>query len=238
MTDDNPGGGRGQTRILIVPDDLLTWELRESFLDRRTFVVRTARDADEALSISEAWQPTLVFFRSDLEGMPVTSFCARLRSAVGDAATKLLMFTDQIGASLDDAVEAASDAHLISPIEPEQLLDTVAQLTTAPRRRSRRVPIDVLVETDGFLDSPAALANSLNVSEDGMLIEASEHLPIDAQGVLRFFLPGSPKRLVIKAAVKVAVDEIRLHYALEFVDLSPGSRALIRQYISQTGGVR
>lgn len=238
MSEDTLGGGRRQTRILIVPDDLLTWEVRESYLDRNTFVVRTAHHADEALAISKVWNPALVFFRSELEGMPVTRFCAELRAAAGDNPIKLLMFTDQVGAPLDDAVEAAPDAHLISPIEPDQLLDTIASLMTVPRRRSPRASIDVLVETDAFPGADSGLANSINVSEDGMLIEANGHLPINEPGVLRFFLPGSPKRMTIKAVVRVSVDEIRLHYALEFIDLAPGHRALIRQYISQAGGAR
>ena len=40
------------SRVLFVPENLVTGELRESFLDRASFLVRTAQDADIALSMA------------------------------------------------------------------------------------------------------------------------------------------------------------------------------------------
>ena len=45
------------------------------------------------------------------------------------------------------------------------------------RRRSPRTSIDVLVHLDGFSEGApddASLANGVNISEDGMLVEAKE----------------------------------------------------------------
>jgi hypothetical protein len=71
----------------------------------------------------------------------------------------------------------------------------------------------------------------VNLSEDGMLLEANRQLGIGARGRLLFFLPGQAERLAIEARVRAAVDELRLLYVVEFIDLAPQHRTLIRRYV-------
>jgi CheY-like chemotaxis protein len=228
---------RGLSRVLFVPDDLLTGELRESFLDRESFLVRTASDADTALAMAEVWRPSLVVFRSDLEGVRISDFCARLRNA-RSAPPKLVMLTEQVGDALNDAVDASSDCHLISPVDNAQLLATIATLLEVAQRQRPRATLETLVHADGFAsvqdgDGPT-MGNSLDVSEDGMLIECNRQLPIDAEGSLHFFIPGASQRLLLRGVVRMAVDEIRQHYVIEWRDMAAGERALIRRYVERT----
>ena len=69
------------------------------------------------------------------------------------------------------------------------------------------------------------------LSEESVQIEASRMLALGATGRLQFFLPGGDERLLLEARVRVAVDEVLLLYVLEFVDLAPQHRALIRRYV-------
>ena len=219
--------------MLIVPDDLLAAELGESFLDRGSFGVRVAATAEQALTIARLARPSLVVFRDGVPDMALAPFCRELRKACN---AKLLMLTEQIGDPALAQAEELCDAHLISPVETKQLLDTIAELLEVAQRRTRRVPLEVLVHTEGLVDGDDAvdttLANGINISEDGMRLEASRPFRLAARGKLQFFLPDRTERLTLDAVVRVAVDEVRLTYALEFIDLAPQHRTAIRSYVA------
>jgi CheY-like chemotaxis protein len=224
-------------RVLIVPDDLLSHELGGTLLDRQSLRVRAAQTAAEARAINLAWLPSLVVMRSRINGEPVGKLCEALRRDRGGGEPHLVLVTDSIG-DMGEAADAICDAHLVSPIELPQLLSTIAELLQVRARRSMRAPIDALVHTEGFAgdkDAPVDVGpgTALNVSEDGMLIESARPLAVGATGRLLFFLPGSNERLVLQGIVRTAVDEVRLWFAIELVDLAPQHRALIRRYVEE-----
>lgn len=225
-------------RVLIVPDDLLTHELGGTLLDRQSLRVRAAHTAAEAIAINTAWLPSLIVMRSRVNGEPVGKLCETLRRDRGDGEPHLVLVTDSVG-DMGEAADAICDAHLVSPIELTQLLSTIAELLQVRARRSTRAPIDALVHTEGFgadKDAPVDVGpgTALNVSEDGMLIESARPLAVGATGRLVFFLPGSTERLMLQGIVRTAVDEVRMWFAIELVDLAPQHRALIRRYVEET----
>ena len=70
-----------------------------------------------------------------------------------------------------------------------------------------------------------------------MLLEAKVILAIGSRGQLYFYLPGSSERVVVNAVVRTVMDEVRLHYAVEFLDLADHHREMVRQYVKeQLGG--
>jgi len=233
VSDDAPARNE-RTRILIVPDGLLGQELGETFLDRHSLAVRSAADAAQALALAELWRPHLVVFGSELHA-EIGSFYRALAPSARQSAPKLIMVTDRLLEQSGDASDAVYDAHLISPLEQEELLSTVAELLDIPQRKSNRVPIDVLVHTEGFVEAGApvdsALASAQSMSEDSILLEASCLLRPQARGRLQFFLPGSSERLTLEGVVRVGVDEVRMLYVIDLVDLAPQHRALIRRYV-------
>jgi CheY-like chemotaxis protein len=222
-------------RILFVPSDLLVPELSQSFLKRQSISVRSADTWERALASIPEFRPDLIVLRSELEGESAVPFCRRIRREMRQRSPKLLLVTERLRDGLGDTVDAASDAHLIGPLASDQLLSTMAELLGLHHRRSPRVPIDVLVHTEGFSDesSPvdATLSTATMLCEDSILIEASRMLALGASGLLQFFLPGGDERLLLEAKVRVAVDEVLLLYVLEFVDLAPQHRAAIRRYV-------
>ena len=226
-------------RVLVVPDDLLANELGGTLLDRQSLRVRAASSAVEAIAINTAWQPSLIVMRSRVSGEPVTQLCRTLLRDRRENQPHLVLVTDSIGEHMGEAADALCDAHLVSPVELPQLLSTIAELLQVKARRSLRAPIDALVHTEGFAgdnDAPVDVGpgNALNVSEDGMLLESARPLAVGATGRLLFFLPGSNQRLVLQGVVRMAVDEVRLWFAIELIDLAPQHRALIRRYVEQT----
>ena len=223
------------SRVLIVPEDLLSHELGGSLLNRQSLTVRTASSAIEAIGINAAWQPSLIVVRSRVSPA-IGKLCQTLLRDRTESPPHLVLVTDSIGESMGEAADAVCDAHLVSPVEAQQLLSTIAELLQLKARRSMRAPIDALVHTEGFAgekDAPVDVGpgNALNVSEDGMLLESARPLAVGANGRLLFFLPGSSERLVLQGVVRMAVDEVRLWFAIELIDLAPQHRALIRRYV-------
>ncbi len=224
-------------RVLIVPDDLLSHELGGSLLDRQSLRIRAAQTAAEALAINAAWLPSLIVMRSRVNGEPAAKLCDALRRDRRDGAPHVVLVTDSVG-DMGEAADVLCDAHLVSPIELPQLLSTIAELLQLKERRSIRAPIDALVHTEGFAgdkDAPVDVGpgTALNVSEDGMLLESARPLAVGATGRLLFFLPGIHERLVLQGVVRTAVDEVRLWFAIELIDLAPQHRALIRRYVER-----
>lgn len=225
------------SRVLIVPEDLLSHELGGTLLGRQSLSVRTASSAVEAIGINAAWHPSLIVMRSRVSA-EIGQLCQTLLRARIDSAPHLVLVTDSVGERIGEAADALCDAHLVSPVEAPQLLSTIAELLQLRARRSMRAPIDALVHTEGFegdSDAPVDVGpgNALNVSEDGMLLESARPLAVGATGRLLFFLPGSSERLVLQGVVRMAVDEVRLWFAIELIDLAPQHRALIRRYVER-----
>jgi DNA-binding response OmpR family regulator len=231
---DAPARSEG-VRILFVPSDLRVPEMDDTFLQRKGVALRCADSWSTALAEVQMFRPHLVVLRSELEGAAALPFCHRVRRELREQAPKLLLVTERLRADPSNGVDAAADAHLVGPIGSDQLLSTIAELLGLHHRRFPRVPIDVLVHTEGFSDesSPvdATLSTAIMLSEESVLIEASRMLTLGAHGQLQFFLPGNDERLLLEARVRVAVDEVLLLYVLEFVDLAPQHRASIRRYV-------
>lgn len=230
-------------RVLIVPDDLLEHELGGTLLDRQSLRVRAARTLADALAINGAWLPSLIVLRSRVGGVPATELCRTLLRARPHQPPHLVLVTDSVGEQMGEAADALCDAHLVSPVELPQLLSTIAELLQLRARRSMRAPIDALVHTEGFAGDEGAPVDvgpgtALNVSEDGMLIESARPLAIGATGRLLFFLPGSRERLTLQGVVRTAVDEVRLWFAIELLDLAPQHRAEIRRYVEHARAPR
>jgi DNA-binding response OmpR family regulator len=219
-------------RVLLVPDRVMEGELRASYLDRGSLSIRTAHDAAEALSMAQQLRPDLVVLRGDFV-LDAQKLCASLRDLLPKM--QLLLLTDFVGKSDPDAFEGLYDARLVQPVDAPQLLATVACLLEIRTRRGPRARLDSLVHMAGFGVEPqgaASVANAIDVSEHGMLVEASEQLGMGMRGTVRFFLPDNGAAVVAIGTVCVAMDEVLLHYAINFDEIDAVARESLARYVT------
>jgi CheY-like chemotaxis protein len=220
-------------RVLLVPDRVMEGELGASYLDRGSLVVRTAHDADEALRMAAVFKPELVVLRRNLIA-GARRLCSELRTI--KPPIQVLIVTEFIGDDEPEAFDGLCDARLVQPVEAPQLLATVAALLDIRTRRGTRVPLETLVHVSGFgVANPqgTCIANAIDVSEHGMLLEASEQLGLGDSGTVTFFLPDDDRRVVARGTVSVAMDEVLLHYAVEFEELEPSVRDSVKRFVSR-----
>ncbi len=225
-------------KILIVPD-VLQLELGGSFLDRRSFKVRAATSAEEALAIATAWKPALIMFASTLPDMSATVFTRTVNERPELRDTRLLMVTMEIGREPEPPMAEPPDAHLVQPIDQAQLLESVGVLLNVEVRRGDRVRVELLAQVESTVegddDPQQMMANVLTLSPSGMLIECERHLKVGAMSSVQFFLPASSERITASCIVLYA-DELLLHYGVEFVDVSDAARARIAAFVAEVGG--
>lgn len=228
-------------RVLVVPDDLLRLELGNSFLDRRSFRVRTAAGATEAVAIAAVWRPSLIVVSSELPDMPIPKFCNTLRTNPTQQLLKLLMITETLGELHEGIIPPDVDGHLVSPVLSGQLLQTISELLQVPQRIARRVPVNALGKTTGLSHEqhPPDLGNVLWISGTGLILESSRILDEGCSGQISFSLPHGAQQLHLTCVVRALLDEVRLIYALDFVETSQQDIASITAYVTdelQRGG--
>jgi len=216
-------------RILIVPDTILS-ELSASFLDRRSFTLRTAIDATEALSLAAVWVPHLLIFSSSIRDLTPEELCRKVRADPDLARCKLMMITDAIGAAPLDNIDFNS--HLVQPFEQGELLRAIGALIDTDVRRADRLTMGLLLariheESDGPIPKPL-LGNVLELSETGLLAETERHLKLGDEVVIFVVLPGQNDRLELRAKV-VSADELNMRYAFGFTESieSPGRMGIM-----------
>jgi hypothetical protein len=182
--------------------------------------------------MAQQLRPDLVVLRSDFV-VDAHALCASLRGSLPK--TQLLLLTDFVGKADSDSFEGLYDARLVQPVDTPQLLATVACLLEIRTRRGPRAPLDSLVHLAGFgveQEGGSTVANAIDVSEHGLLVEASEHLGLGARGTVRFFVPGHSAAVVAVGTVSVAMDEVLLHYAINFDQIDEPARASLARYVT------
>jgi len=229
-------------KLLIVPDDLLTLELRESFLDRRGVRTRSALNGEEALAIAMVWSPSLVVFGSTLPDMTARTFIKRLRGSGSPDPPELIRLTSSIEEGTPELTDDLYDAHLIAPVEPHQLLNTAAALLSLRQRRWPRARVNLAVSLSGMLDAAASdewtPAITVDLSEGGMRVEPREPLAVGASGTAALVLPDGPTQLTLQCTVRALVDEMQLHYGLEFTEATDEQRTVLRAFVVRRQNLR
>lgn len=220
-------------RILVTPEGLLPDESGVSLLQRSSCDTRFAADGEEALAVCALWRPHLIMFGSMMQGVSVADFCARVRADRRLQGAQLLMVTELIGDERSQAAPPTIDAHVVNPVEDDQLDALIAELLQIPNRQAKRVDVELIARIEGCGADTSMTANIMNLSEAGMRIEAPDHLEIGASGLVRLVLPSTSELLSLSCTVRVAIDEILLHYGVELSDLTDAQRASLRDFVAR-----
>jgi len=213
--------------ILIVCE-LPDIELGDSFLDRRSFTVRNAGTAQEALAIARRWPPSLIVFSRRPAGMSIAELCRAVRAEPVLADTRLVLVSGQVG-DAEVAGGPGPDVHLIEPVTEAQLLAAIGKLLGVPERRSPRVSVELLA-TVAVEGGRSVMANLLTLGQHGMLLECAEPLPRNVPLTVTFFLPGG-ERLEVHGRV-TSIDGVQHHYGVEILGAADAEREAIAAFIA------
>jgi PAS domain S-box-containing protein len=118
-------------RVLVVEDDPDTLELLRFILDRRGAEVNTAASTREALDVMEHWQPTTLVSDLAMPDQDGYELIGRIRSRSSDRGGNIPAVAVSAYTRTEDRIRALSagfQMHLPKPVDPEELVATVASL--------------------------------------------------------------------------------------------------------------
>jgi PAS domain S-box-containing protein len=127
--------------ILIVEDDEDTLELLQSTFKAKGFRVTTCQSAQEALQIAPSNSIDLIL--SDIgmphmDGFEMMKALRQLPNMTEVPAIALSGYVSQKDTRM--ALEAGFNAHISKPVEPAELMSTVARLLEKPKKRNGKPP--------------------------------------------------------------------------------------------------
>lgn len=186
-------------------------------------------DGNEALQLVIDQRPKLVVLSEDLAGISGSEVARRVREHEELRPTSLML--------LDAAGGLAHPANV--PSEDEEELDREALVMLADRLLSISPRTDtrasVCIGRTASGKSEALYAQSVNISESGMLLTCGEPLLVGEEIQLHFVLPGMPD--LVRAQARVvrqdprAIGEDEGVYGVEFTRLLPRYQLLVRRYM-------
>ena len=173
-------------------------------------------------------RPSLVLFERDVPWAP--EFIREVREDDATKATSIAVYAPgEVDPVEMELMSAGANAVLRLPVTRDWD-KRLARLLQVPPRQAVRVPVFVEVEAEGAIRT--TLGTSVNLSENGLLIEA-QALDIGSDLGLAFRLPGAQDPVRGRArVVRVAADD---SFGLEFSDISGDSLQVIRAFVTRTG---
>jgi DNA-binding NtrC family response regulator len=138
----------GRTRVLIVNDDHTQSAYWGAHLTRRSYDVRSAATAEEAVGMFRGFDPALVFLDADARGMDVMETLERLKQMKPEVAVimtassgtpEMVFRASKLGADdfLPKPIDLASLEHRVTQLlEGRRLMSEVSDLRDQVRRRS------------------------------------------------------------------------------------------------------
>jgi CheY-like chemotaxis protein len=113
--------------ILIVDDNPINLKLARLILESEAYVVVTANDAEEALTVLEELRPALMLMDLQLPGMDGLTLVRQLRDEAHWTRTWIIALTAYaMKGDEEKALAAGCDGYATKPINPDTLLEVVA----------------------------------------------------------------------------------------------------------------
>jgi uncharacterized protein (TIGR02266 family) len=229
-----------QKKVLLVDDVELFLDLEKTFFRREDVTLLLARTGQQAVELTIAERPDVVFMDLFMPEMNGDEACRLIKQHPECGSTPVVMVTHG-GREADLAVcrAAGCDDVLFKPISRQMLLDTAHRFLQLAERGAQRVPAKLTVRYGQEMQRQ--LTNySVNISTGGLFLETENPLPEGSRLLLEFPLPGRSKPVVCKAQVAWVNTpdcpaRLRLPsgMGLQFLDLALDDLQSIRDYIKQ-----
>jgi CheY-like chemotaxis protein len=113
--------------ILVVDDNLVNLKLLRVLLTGEGYEVRTAQDAEEAISLLHGFHPRLILMDLQMPGMDGLELTRRLKAAPETRDIAIVAVTSYaMKGDREKAIEAGCDDYVAKPVDTEALPKLVA----------------------------------------------------------------------------------------------------------------
>ena len=218
--------------MLLVDDAELFLSIEQSFLERETFDIYTAKSGAEALNLAKSVIPDLILLDLLMPDMNGDQVCVELKNDPETANIPILIVTgSRSDESLRRCADSGCDGFVYKPIQKESLLAAVTELLVIAQRKHPRSPteLECSIKTgDIGLDTKI-----FNISEEGAFVEMI--IPPDSGSNLEltFELPDTGHTISTEVNVQWTAS-IRqkgpLGIGVRFLEIEEKDRDLIRDF--------
>jgi len=219
--------------VLIADDLKLFLEIEKSYLQRGGFEVLTAMSGEEAVSLAQKRQPSLILLDLEMPNMDGAAACVEMRRHPALAATPIIiMSATGTPQNRERCLKAGCTEFVAKPQKPDELLGIVARILSMRKRESTR--ITVVFNVTGKDATRQVIGQAKDLSETGLLMVTTAPITVGAVLQIEFFLPGTRSQIKAKGkVVRASQAADGSHDAgVQFTDLSPDDRALILDYVT------
>lgn len=215
--------------LLIIPSCDIREDTLRKYLDN-TVEIRSAANADEAMTIIGNERVDLLVADLELEGISGDELCRRTKAH--DNGSYVILASNGKKTNLKLCGKAGADAHLQIPIVAEALARNVSSILKMPTKRATRVLVKTQISSS--YNNEPFFCVSHNISATGMMLETEQSLAKDDRINCSFYLPDSEKLSARCSVVRVSqVDSKSNLYGVLFVDISDEDKALLEEFIAK-----
>jgi CheY-like chemotaxis protein len=220
-------------KVLIVDDTESGLALLRKIVTLARFTTFEANSGRQALKIHRRERVDLIIMDLQMPGMDGEQVTRTIRAERARRAVSILMFADGSRPGLRErCLAAGADDFVSKPFKNTDLLARARSLMNVVVRKPTALLAHVKVE-DAEPAAKPFVAQIVNVSTSGLLLEANEPLATGRRVGVKFFVPGSSAQISARATVvrrTAAGGAVR--WGVRFTALDVSARRIILDYVS------
>jgi len=215
----------------VLCQDRRSLDILSATLDHLEIELRPCRSNQEALELVMAGECCTLIVDFDLPGAEETVRMATLLPPAQKP--NLLAVASRAWPGTGQAFQSGASRILYRPLQADLVKDALkaGEKGFPNRRKSARYEVKTIVYLE--LGHGTLAGVSIDIGEQGLAIQASEPVPVNADIPFRCVLPGTHITLSGHADVIWASDQGRA--GLFFSKLAPGARKHLKQWLSKRG---
>jgi CheY-like chemotaxis protein len=219
-------------KLMIVDDEPDVLKVLKALLESLGYEVLALSDSREAARRVEQQKLDGIFVDAHMPHLDGPALVRHIRSSTSNSSVPIVMLTgyDDVE-TMRTGFRAGITFFLAKPPQLAHLAGVLKPLHGAMLREKRsyiRLPLRTIVNCR--TEKTQFTSASLNIGEGGMLLEQSGGLAVGEEVELRFSIP--QKQGLLNPRARVVRKEPSDRTAVQFLDVSPGDRLTIQEYIS------
>jgi DNA-binding LytR/AlgR family response regulator len=182
--------------------------------------------------VHKAERVDLIITDLDMPDISGDKLCSMIRKDEELKHVSIIIVCTTAASDIERVSRCKANSFITKPIQPELLLDKVAQLLNITERKSYRVLLKVSV--NGKSEDSSFFCSSKDISSTGILLQTDRRFAKGDIISCAFFLPDSLRVFVDAEIMRVGKNHDNTFlYGAKYVDLSPEYRSAIEAFINK-----
>jgi len=233
---------RKKLLVLLVNNNMVSQFTTSVILQRLNYLVFTVKTAEEALIAISIASPQIVLTDVTLPEMNGIALLQRLKREKGTKDIPVIIYTKQLDpATRQSCLQAGCSGYLVYPANPNQLYETIQQVTEATPRHFVRLntSLEIIVGKEGIPGHRVRKERITALSVNGMYVNTENPLPYGTILPFTIFLQNTPEgSICIEGKVLYSHDGkgswvTQPGMGVSFTSVRPEDRILIENFIQE-----